>query len=63
MLIPVEKLKEWASTVEPVSGQVILRFLEEADARVKAEVEAAMKCLHDYGYKVIENPHHEYSES
>lgn len=60
MLIPVEKLKEWAATVEPVTGQHILKFITEAEAKMKGEVDHAMHCLGVYGYKVYEDQHHDY---
>lgn len=61
-LIPCDKLKTWAASVEPVQGAVILHFLAEAEAKMASEVEAAKKVLADYGYKVIETQHHEYKE-
>lgn len=61
-LIPCEKLKAWAASVEPVQGAIITNFLMEADAKMRAEVEAAKKCLAEYGYKVVETQHHEYQE-
>jgi hypothetical protein len=61
-LIPCDKLRAWAASIEPVQGAVVLNFLNEADAKMRAEVEAAKKCLADYGYKVLETQHHEYRE-
>lgn len=61
-LVPIEKLKAWAETVDATYRIPIVAFLTEAETKVAAEVDAAKKCLADYGYKVIETSHHEYKE-
>lgn len=62
MMIPCQKLHALADSVEPTARMYIKQFLTEAESKVKAEVDAAKKCLADYGYKVLETQHHEYQE-
>lgn len=58
MMIPCDKLQELAASVEPVSRALIVQFLTEAEAKAKAEIEAAKNCLSKYGFKVYEDQHH-----
>jgi len=62
MLIPSEKLQQWAASVEPVAAQVIVKFLAEAESKMAAEIDAAKTCLKAYGFKVYEDQKHEYQQ-
>lgn len=62
MMIPYEKLCEWAETVDPSTAPYIIKFVEEAGTKAKAEVKAAKEALHCYGYKVYEDQYHDVKE-
>jgi hypothetical protein len=55
MLVPLEKLREWANLVDPTAQIYINQFLMEVDAKVKSEVDAAKKLLWDYGIKTSDD--------
>lgn len=55
LCISVEKLKEWAASVDLSHRPYIQQFLVEAEEKAKCEVEAAKHTLKHYGVHVTED--------